>query len=127
MCDREHAQQLLAMAKRDLKAASAMTDKNVFPDEIAGFLFQQTMEKALKAWLALLGVEYPKTHDISLLLKRLGELKQDVERYYSLVDLTSFAVQFRYEEYNEENDPLNRLEIVREIEYLIEVIEGSMI
>lgn len=45
MCDREHARQLLFLAQRDLKAAGAMIDSDVFPDEIAGFLFQQAIEK----------------------------------------------------------------------------------
>ena len=41
-----------------------MTDTEAFPDEIFGFHAQQAVEKALKSWLASLGVLFPKTHGI---------------------------------------------------------------
>lgn len=48
-----------------------MTDASVFDDSIFGFHAQQVVEKSLKAWLSGIGAEYPKTHDLSLLLARL--------------------------------------------------------
>jgi HEPN domain-containing protein len=123
MRDSEHALMLLAMARRDLKAALAMTDTVVFPDEIVGFHFQQAIEKALKAWLAYLGADYPKTHDISLLLRRLSDLDMDVERFSPLIEFTSYAVQFRYEIFDETAEPLNREEASNIIRSLVEVVE----
>lgn len=52
MSDREHAEEILEAARRDLRALRAMTDVEAFPDEIFGFHAQQAVEKALKARLA---------------------------------------------------------------------------
>jgi HEPN domain-containing protein len=68
MAPLDEARQLLAAADKDWRALHGMDDADVFADEIFGFHAQQAAEKAFKAWLALLGVEYPKTHDLSLLL-----------------------------------------------------------
>ena len=54
--DREHAQTLLEMARKDARALSGMTDADVFADEIFGFHAQQVIEKALKAWCAHRGI-----------------------------------------------------------------------
>jgi HEPN domain-containing protein len=64
MNDREHAEEILQTARRDLRALRAMHDVEAFPDEIFGFFAQQSVEKALKAWLAVLGKPFPK-HTIS--------------------------------------------------------------
>lgn len=51
MNDREHAEELLEAARRDIRAVRAMTDTEAFPDEIFGSHAQQAVEKALKSWL----------------------------------------------------------------------------
>ena len=65
MKDHKHAAMLVSMARKDLKALSAMRDRDNFDDEIFGFHAQQALEKSLKAWLALIGVIYIK-HMISV-------------------------------------------------------------
>jgi len=67
--DKDHALQMLEMAKKDHQALAHMLDANEFPEEIFGFHAQQSIEKALKAWIASRGLEYPKTHDISAMLR----------------------------------------------------------
>jgi len=52
---------LLAIARRDLQAAQGMIDTTTFHEAVWGFQVQQTIEKALKAWLYLYGVEPPFT------------------------------------------------------------------
>jgi HEPN domain-containing protein len=52
---------LAAIARRDLLAAQGMTEPTTFHEAVWGFQVQQTIEKALKAWLYLLGVEPPFT------------------------------------------------------------------
>ena len=59
MNERENAAALLAMAEKDLRALSGMKDPEVFAEEVFGFHAQQAAEKALKAWIAALGQEYP--------------------------------------------------------------------
>jgi hypothetical protein len=46
-------------------SARTMLDSASFSDEVFGFHAQQTIEKALKAWIAVRGLVYPKSHDVS--------------------------------------------------------------
>jgi len=41
-------------------------------DEIIGFHAQQAVEKALKAWLVHLGIDFPKVHSLGALMDLLG-------------------------------------------------------
>lgn len=41
---------------------------------------EQAAEKGLKAWQAMKQVVYPKTHDLSHLLRRLDDIGTDVAR-----------------------------------------------
>lgn len=71
--DKEHAKQLLSMAVKDHNALAGMLDAKNFSEEVFGFHAQQTVEKALKAWIAGLGSIYPKSHDVSVLIKILKD------------------------------------------------------
>jgi len=108
MSTSDEAAHLLAMARKDLTALGGMNDPNVFADEIYGFHAQQALEKALKAWLAALGIEYPRTHDVRALLALLKERGASVDDLWDLVEYNFFAVQFRYDAYEPLDEPLNR-------------------
>lgn len=98
MSDREDARCMLELAKVDLKAIQNMLDSERFEDTVFGFHAQQAVEKALKSWLSLRGIVYPKTHDLRVLLRLLDKNGEaDLRRFVSLVDLTDFGVQFRYD------------------------------
>jgi HEPN domain-containing protein len=75
---------LVSIARRDLVAARGMTDATVFHEAVWGFQVQQTIEKALKAWLYLSGVEPPFTHDLVALLKLLEQACCDITPYRDL-------------------------------------------
>lgn len=98
MSEADEARHLLRMADIDLRAIRGMQDDEAtFTDEIFGFHAQQAVEKALKAWLCLLGVVYPKTHDLDLLFELLDEAGAHVpEEFQHLSSLVDFAVQYRY-------------------------------
>jgi HEPN domain-containing protein len=123
MRDLRQARAILAMANKDLRALKAMVDAEAFDDEIFGFHAQQAIEKSLKAWAAILGREYPLTHDISALLDLLESSGQDVERYWDLVEYNVFAVRFRYESLEVPDEPLDRAASVRAIEALMRYVE----
>jgi len=123
MRDLEHARALLDMARKDLAALCAMGDRQAFADEILGFHAQQTAEKALKAWVAYLGQEYPFRHDLGELLSLLEGLGQDVRRFWDLVDYTDFGVRFRYEAVEEEEPPLERESTCARLTALVEHVE----
>jgi HEPN domain-containing protein len=126
MKDREDAIRLLDMARKDLTALENMDDPCAFPDEVFGFHAQQAAEKSLKAWLALLGREYPMTHDLSFLLRLLEDAGADIERFWGLVEFNAFAVQFRYEAYDGQDAPLHRGEARGVVKGLTEHVEGLL-
>jgi len=76
----------------------SILDPELFEDSVFGFHAQQALEKALKSWLNLRSVAYPKTHDLRLLMNLLDtQAQEDCEPFAELADLTDFAVQFRYD------------------------------
>ncbi|MCX7013084.1 MAG: HEPN domain-containing protein [Candidatus Sumerlaeota bacterium] len=97
MRDLPQARLLLEMARKDLRALQGMDDPEVFDDAVFGFHVQQAAEKALKAWLALAGVEYPKTHDLRLLLQSVSAMEPEAGSFSDLREYNAFAVQFRYD------------------------------
>lgn len=126
MSDQEHAEQILEAARRDLRAVGAMHDLEAFPDEIFGFHAQQSVEKALKAWLAFLGVRFPKTHDLKQLIDLLNQNGIETERLGAFVDLNAFAVQFRYESLYENEEALDRAELVERVAGLIDRVANAI-
>jgi HEPN domain-containing protein len=120
----EHAREMLTLAQRDFKALQGMLDAETFADEIFGFHAQQAVEKALKAWLTLVGVEYPRTHDLEELLELLEEHAEPIlDAFYDLVDLTDFAVQFRYRIFEDAEGRLNRGVMIRQVSDLVVHVE----
>jgi len=126
MRDLRQARAILAMANKDLKALKGMVDAEAFDDEIFGFHAQQAIEKSLKAWVAILGREYPLTHDISALLDLLETCGQNVDRYWDLVEYNVFAVRFRYESLEVPDELLDRAASVREIEALMQHVTALL-
>jgi HEPN domain-containing protein len=111
MSDRDEARALLAVARRDAAAVSAMMDAAAFADEVFGFHAQQAVEKTLKAWLCDLHVEFPRTHNLSILLALLQQAGAPVAPFEALDWLNAFAVQYRYEAYDDLGTPLDRMAV----------------
>jgi HEPN domain-containing protein len=88
---------LLGLARDDELAARALLPVEGVTDAILGFHAQQTVEKSLKAVLALRGVEFPYTHDLDGLLELCEKNGLDVPEALSNVDrLSPYGVQLRY-------------------------------
>lgn len=117
--DRDHALKLLEMARGDHAALTHMLDRASFSEEIFGFHAQQTIEKALKAWIASLGLIYPKTHDLSVLTSILRQAGGDLGMFRDLEDYTVFAVQYRYESYDKDEEMLDRPAVLEEVTALL--------
>lgn len=118
--DRDHALQLLEMATRDHTALSHMLNAIDFPEEVFGFHAQQSIEKALKAWIAVRHLAYPKTHDLGVLVRILAEAGTEVGSFEGLEEYTIYAVQYRYESYDEAEEKLNRKAVIAETEALLQ-------
>jgi HEPN domain-containing protein len=116
--DKDHARQLLEMAGQDLKALQGMRDGSQFSDEVFGFHAQQAVEKSLKAWMAVRHLTYPRSHDLGILIRILEEAGEDFTTFPNLEDYTSFAVQYRYEAYDE-TEKLNREDAINKASALL--------
>ncbi len=89
--------ELFTLAERDYEAARILAHAENPQTDVAGFHLEQAAEKALKAWLLLKGIDYPRTHDLNVMLGLLEDQGESVEIFWSLLVLNPFAVQFRYE------------------------------
>ncbi|MFC1488331.1 HEPN domain-containing protein [Thermodesulfobacteriota bacterium] len=126
MSDLKQAQLMLDMARKDLKALKGMLDQDIFEEEIFGFHAQQAIEKALKGRIALMGHEYPLTHDISTLLEFLENRGQEVEPFWDFVEFNAFSVRFRYETFDALEEPINRKGTIEKIEDLLRQVEKQI-
>jgi HEPN domain-containing protein len=124
MNDPRAARELASRALVDLAALTELVGNYRVADEIFGFLAQQAAEKSLKAWLALLGKQYPITHNLGQLLKELGASGVDISGYRGLGSLNPFAVQFRYESMDSSEPELDRREILRTVSVLVKKVNS---
>lgn len=122
MRDIKQARAMLRMAHRDFTALMGMArDTVAFADEIFGFHAQQAVEKALKAWICLHGIEYPFTHQLARLMTILKNGGEDMEVFWALDQYSVFSVQARYEEGDVALDePLNRDVVIVEVQTLLD-------
>lgn len=116
---------LLSIAERELKALEIVIDNPNFPDEVFGYIAQQSVEKALKAWISSVGVDFPYTHDIAALLRILEKNKRNIEPYWDLAELTTFTTQSRYL-YVFKNTELDRLAVFMKISDLIAQVRTAI-
>lgn len=85
-------------AEADFNSAAREFRARNFPNyDAACFFAQQSIEKYFKARLVEAGNPFPKTHDLDVLLDLILTLEPLWEVFRSrVIDLTSFAVAFRY-------------------------------
>jgi HEPN domain-containing protein len=94
---RETAAEFTSKAEDDLAAARGMMEKGLVYPWIICFHAQQAAEKYVKAYLTIHGVEFPKTHDIGLLLKHVRSLDPTLAGLMAdAVRLSPYAARIRY-------------------------------
>lgn len=128
MRDIKQARVMLRMAHKDFAALMGMArDTVAFADEIFGFHAQQAVEKALKAWICLHGIEYPFTHQLARLMTILKNDGEDMEEFWALDQYSVFSVQARYEDGDVALDePLDRDAVIVEVQTLLDWVERVM-
>ena len=98
---RQHEQALLLAKKAAEDTAllgEILSSRNV-SDEIFGFHCQQACEKLLKAFLSHVGITYPRTHNLRLLMDLLSDGGYGLPNEYIELDiLTPYGTLFRYED-----------------------------
>jgi HEPN domain-containing protein len=108
MSRRDLAETLLRKADQDKTVFEKLRlDREVAVD-ILGFHAQQAAEKMLKSALASQEIDFPFSHRLADLFDLLKEKGTAVpEMFEELRFLTPFAVAFRYELYEEEEEPFD--------------------
>lgn len=96
---RNEAERFLRLARRDEAAFLALLEIPSVDFSVACFHAQQASEKAIKAAMCLLGIEFRRTHDLEALAGQLSDAGctptiaiDDLRR------LTPYAVEFRYDD-----------------------------
>ncbi len=86
----------LRYARDDLTAARVLAADATVPPRQVCWLAQQAAEKALKAALCFLQIEFGKTHNLDTLRNLLPEDWTVRSRYPDLAELTAWAIEARY-------------------------------
>ncbi len=111
MTDLECERLTLDLAMKDARALAGMLDVETFSEEVFGFHLQQAVEKAPKAWIAILGGTWKLTQDMEDLADQIqacGADTADLDRFRELTVYTPYAVEFRYSGVNEWTRPIGR-------------------
>ena len=124
MSDLKCARLMLRSAEQDLRSLEILAAEG--PEEGFGFHVQQALEKAFKAWLALLGELYPLTHDLKTLLDRLAARGVDVQPWRETERYTPYAVQFRYTGVDPETEAVNRDKAAASVRTLLAEVERRL-
>lgn len=119
------AEGLLLLAAMDLETAEASSDPLVFREGAWGFWMQQSIEKALKAWLILHGQTPPLTHDLNRLLLLLELHGVNSSHFHRLSQFTIYAAQFRYDPSSEPLG-LDRPLFQNKVHDLLSVVESEL-
>jgi HEPN domain-containing protein len=106
----DYAAALLSKARDDGYVVRSMSADASAPNWVIGFHAQQAVEKSLKSVLARHEIEFPRTHNLSMLIELLRlhviPLPPDAD---DLARLTPFGVALRYDDAaGEEEPPIQR-------------------
>jgi len=114
---------LLRKARQDeLVVQKLLSDREV-DDDTLGFHAQQAAEKMLKAVLASRGVDYPKTHNLRVLIELLAQAGIKLpEEFAEITRLSQFGTTFRYDNFEPapQGERMKWLESIRSLRAFLE-------
>jgi len=90
------ARRWLRYAREDLEAAEAMLGQARVQARHVCWLAQQAAEKAIKAGLVFLQIDFPRSHDLDALCNLVPEDWTTRSKHPDLAELTEWAVEARY-------------------------------
>ena len=110
---RQRVRQWASLADEDLRLAEyALTMESSCPYRLVAYHAQQCTEKYLKAYLVLLGVDFPFTHNISALLELCEPTAPWALALTQAEALTAYAVTARYPGLEQEVTAAEALEAI---------------
>jgi HEPN domain-containing protein len=87
----------LIKSQHDLLAAQKLSDEPEIYADVAIYHCQQSAEKALKGFLILHDQNFPRTHDVRLLLQLAIVIHPTLQQHQEASELlTPYATEFRY-------------------------------
>ena len=117
----DYAEALLCKARDDGYVVRCMSADASAPDWIIGFHAQQAVEKSLKSVLARHEIEFPRTHNLSMLIELLRRhaitLPPDAD---GLARLTPFGLALRYD------DTAGEDELIVQREWPVDVVSRTL-
>ena len=117
----DKVRQWAGRADDDLRVAEhTLTLTHACPYRLVAYHAQQCAEKYLKAYLVLLGIDFPHTHNIARLLELLSDQTDWGERFKDAEELTPFATTARYPS---EDEPVSEPEARRAVNIAKDVRE----
>lgn len=94
---RKHARKWLRHAEEDLRLARhAFELESAIPYKLIAYHAQQCAEKSLKAYFVYKNIDFPYTHNISLLLEMLPPSAGWSREILNAAILSSYAITTRY-------------------------------
>ena len=119
------AKRWLTYAHSDFNAArTLLQNPDHYPRQVC-FLAQQSAEKALKAILVYLEIEFSFTHDLDRLRDLIPESWQLKSKYPDLADLAIWAIESRYPGDMPEVGEMDAEQALKTAEALYETIARS--
>jgi HEPN domain-containing protein len=114
---------LLHKAQQDELVLQKLLSDLEVDDDTLGFHAQQAAEKLLKALLAWRGVDYPKTHNLRVLMELLtASGVQLPDGLSEITPLTQFGTTFRYDNFEAapQGERVRWLELIRSLRAFVE-------
>ena len=117
----DYARGLLARARDDFFVVSRLAGEADAPGWVLGFHAEQAVEKALKAVLSSAGIEYPRTHNLVMLVELLRQAQQSLPpNANDFGQLVPYGVVLRYEELPDDEPP------PCDPDWFVEVVEKTL-
>jgi HEPN domain-containing protein len=122
MRHREQALLLLKKAADDESLLREVIQSRQVSDEIFGFHCQQAVEKLLKALLSDFCIDFPRTHNLRLLMDLLADAGFFLPETLTDLDiLTPYGTLFRYEDFPAEIE-LDRNGLLSMVQQLRQIV-----
>lgn len=123
----DYAAALRSKARDDAYVVRSMCADHAAPDWVIGFHAQQAVEKAIKSVLANRLIEFPRTHNLTMLVELLRvhnvRLPADADE---LARLTPFGAALRYDDTAGEDEPsINREWTMRAVSQVLAWAEAE--
>lgn len=116
----------LRYAEEDLGTAEMLLSQQQIPSRQACWFAQQSAEKALKAALIFLQIDFHRTHNLNELRDMVPESWQLKNTYPNLSNLTRWAVEARYPETMEEATNADASEAVEQARSIWTSVSNSL-